>query len=300
MKSFSISLIVASMLLFHPDCTFSMTETASEGKAAKIERGRFTVEVVGAGPDVILIPGLASPRSVWAPTVAQLRGRYRVHLVQIRGFGDAPSINAEGPVFEPFVADLTEYIRSSDLKKPAVIGHSMGGLTAATIAARHPDLLGRILIEDSLPFIGVIFVPGATVEMLRPQAEAIYKAMLARGQQPTDAGSLQTMSATETGRAQVAAWGAQSDYRVVARVFFDVASTDITSELPSITVPVTLLYPYDKAVGPEAVVDRLYADSYRKLAQARLVKITDSRHFIHLDQPEKFAAEVERFLGNAS
>lgn len=261
-----------------------------------IEPQRFTVEVIGSGPDVILIPGLASPRSVWQPTVEQLRGRFRLHIVQIRGFGDAPGINAEGPVLEPFIADLTTYIREADLTRPAVIGHSMGGLSAAIVAAREPDLLGRILIEDSLPFIGLIFSPAATVDAVRPQAEALLPAMLAMGQRPADERTLQTMSATEGGRAQVAAWGAQSDYRVTARVFHDVLLTDIRPDLSRITIPATLLYPYDSIVGPESVVDELYTNAYTGLNGLRLVKIPASRHFIMLDQPTRFAAEVETFL----
>lgn len=261
-----------------------------------IERPRFTVETIGSGPDVILIPGLASPRSVWQLTVEQLRGRFRLHIVQIRGFGDAPGINAEGPLFEPFIADLTAYIREASLTRPAMIGHSMGGLTAAIIAAREPDLLGRILIEDSLPFIGLIFSPAATVDAVRPQAQAMLPALLAMGQQPADERTLQTMSATDAGRAQVAAWAAQSDYRVTARVFHDVLLTDIRPDLSRIVIPATLLYPYDSVVGPEAMVDALYSNAYSGLNGLRLVKIPASRHFIMLDQPARFAAEVEIFL----
>ena len=64
----------------------------------------------GAGPDVVLIPGLSTSRSVWDGTVKALDGKYRLHLVQIRGFGDDAGVNSEGPVLEPFVAELADYI----------------------------------------------------------------------------------------------------------------------------------------------------------------------------------------------
>lgn len=277
-----------------------MSETAPPAPAAPAERARLTVSVIGNGPDVILIPGLASPRRVWDRTAEQLKGRYRLHLVQIRGFGDDAAANASGPVLEPFVDDLAGYIRDSGLEKPAVIGHSMGGLTAAMIAARYPGLLGRVLIEDSLPFIGLIFSPLATIDAVRPQADALLKAALAAGpqsQNPDDP-MLATMSATPEGRKQVMQWSAQADYRVAAQLFHDVLLTDIRPELARIQTPVTVLYPHDTVVGPAAYVDSLYAGAYAGLAGVKLKRIDGSRHFIKLDQPERFAEAVEAFLAD--
>ena len=275
-----------------------MSETAPPAPAAPAERACLTVSVIGNGPDVILIPGLASPRRVWDRTAEQLKGRYRLHLVQIRGFGDDAAANASGPVLEPFVEDLAGYIRDSGLEKPAVIGHSMGGLTAAMIAARYPGLLGRVLIEDSLPFIGLIFSPLATIDAVRPQADALLKAALAAGPQPQnpDDPMLATMSATPEGRKQVMQWSAQADYRVTAQLFHDVLLTDIRPELARIQTPVTVLYPHDTVVGPVAYVDSLYAGAYAGLAGVKLERIDGSRHFIKLDQPERFAEAVEAFL----
>ena len=55
---------------------------------------RFSVEVVGeGGRDAILIPGLLSPRSVWDGQIETLtRAGYRVHLVQVNGFGGTDAV----------------------------------------------------------------------------------------------------------------------------------------------------------------------------------------------------------------
>ena len=47
---------------------------------------RLSVEVTGSGPDVILIPGLASSREVWRAAAERLKATHRVHLVQLAGF----------------------------------------------------------------------------------------------------------------------------------------------------------------------------------------------------------------------
>jgi pimeloyl-[acyl-carrier protein] methyl ester esterase len=272
--------------------------------AAKAEGKRFSVLIEGPADnavlDVILIPGLSSPRTVWEPIVAALAGCYRVHTVQIRGFGDDAGVNANGPVLEAFVKELADYIDDEIVdkgrSKPAIIGHSMGGLSAAMIAARHPQLVGKVLIEDSLPFIGLLFAPTATVAMVEPQAAAMRDRGLAAGKQPANEGMLQTMSATPEGRAQVAKWSETADNRVTMQVFYEVMTTDIRPELSKITAPVTLLYPYDEIVGPVENVTALYTNSYKGLVGLKMKRIDNSRHFIMLDQPAKFAEAVSEFL----
>ena len=51
---------------------------------------RLSVEVVGQGHDVILIPGLASSREVWRATADRLKATHTVHLVQLAGFAGEP------------------------------------------------------------------------------------------------------------------------------------------------------------------------------------------------------------------
>ena len=71
---------------------------------------------------------------------------------------------------------------------------------------------------------------------------------------------------------------------------------DFRPELPALSgIPVTVLY---AAATPEfkPMADRLYADAYKPLPNAKLVAIENSEHFIMLDQPERFTEEVSRFL----
>src|SRR3546814_6830109 len=56
---------------------------------------RFDVEIIGNGPDVVLIPGLNSTREVWRPTAEALASDHRVHLVQLAGFGRSEEHTSE-------------------------------------------------------------------------------------------------------------------------------------------------------------------------------------------------------------
>lgn len=269
--------------------------------AAPAAADRIAVTVSGQGPDVVLIPGLASAGAVWDDTVKQLSGRYRVHVVQVAGFAGAPvGGNAEGPVLEPLVEAVDAYIKTAGLKSPAVIGHSMGGLTGLMLARRHPADLSRLMIVDSLPFYAVLFSPTATVEGVKPQASAMRDGMTAMSPQTFAAQQAMTMPRlvkSPNGLKAALDWSKTSSQSVVARALYDVLTTDMRGELAAVTTPTTMLYPHDPAMGaPQAVVDQTYAGAYAALAGVRLERVDGAFHFIMLDQPAAFAAEVERFL----
>lgn len=274
-----------------------------------VEGKRVTIDVKGSGPDVVMIPGLSSPRAVWDATAAQLKGRYRLHIVQVRGFGDAAGINAEGPVLEPVMHEVADYIddciTDAGRAAPAIIGHSMGGLTGLMIAARAQGEVGKLMIVDALPFIGTLFAPGATVASIQPQAAQMADMMRAqhgRAVPPpviADPGidsPLGRMSNTAAGRIRIAEWTRVSDARVSAQMFYDVMTTDMRGELAAVRAPVTLLYAQDDGALPAAAAKAAFEPHYAGLANFTAHMVPGSRHFIMIDQPQAFAEAAEAFL----
>jgi pimeloyl-ACP methyl ester carboxylesterase len=264
--------------------------------------GRFTVEVVGKGPDVILIPGLNSSRDTFKDLVAAQKGRYRFHLIQVAGFAGTPAgDNAAGEVVAPTVEAIDKYIRDQKLKAPAVIGHSLGGEAALMLAARHPGDVGKVMAVDSLPFLGALFgQPGPSADLTR-MADGIAAQMAGGDDAAWTKGAIaNTAPLVGEGPMQpvVVGWGLASDRSVSARAFRDLIVTDLRPELGAITAPVTVLY----AFGPQmrgqttAQVDGFIGGLYGNLKGARLIRVDDSRHFIMFDQPARFDAEVKAFL----
>jgi pimeloyl-ACP methyl ester carboxylesterase len=271
---------------------------------------RFSVTITGQGPDVIFIPGLSSTRDVWSASAGHLAGTHRVHLVQLKGFGEPAGLNASGPVLKPFVDDLAAYISANGLKAPTIVGHSMGGLAALMLAADHPGVAGKLLIVDSFPFIGPVF-GAADVAAIKPRAEQM-RAMIA-GQAgkvtpdfatrancpetlPAPAAPIGNMTNSGAGACLMKHGAMASDMRVVAQGVYDDMLTDMRPRLKDIKVPVTLLYPQDDRLLPAAQADKLYAESYAGTGQLKLVRIPGSYHFIMQDQAARFRAELERFL----
>ena len=260
---------------------------------------RFSVAVSGQGPDVILIPGLASSGAVWDDTVAHLEGHYRLHVLNLAGFAGEPAgANAEGDILAPSVEAIDGYIKATHLQKPVVVGHSLGGLMALMLAKAHPEDAGKLIIVDALPYVGVIFSPAATVEMVSPQAAALRDGMIAA---PADAFRAQQAAGTArlvtdpTDQTKLLDWSMTSDRRVLAQSFYEDMTIDLRPDLTGIATPTTLIYPV--AVGEDATAtEATYKSNYTSKPNMTFHRIDNSRHFIMLDQPAAFRSALESAL----
>jgi pimeloyl-ACP methyl ester carboxylesterase len=279
-------------------------DAAPVGQAAAtaFRSDRLSVEVVGSGPDVVLIPGFASSREVWRAEAERLKATYRVHLVQLAGFAGEPWAHGDGPFVQPMAEELARYVREAGLERPAVIGHSMGGMTAVRLAQRHPELVGRVMSVDSLPFFSALFGPQVTAETARPFADQAAAGMLAadeagfRASQTQGASGLARDPAT---REAMVEWSMRSDRRALASAIREVMTTDLRPGLAAMTTPVWAVYAADADGGaPAAMADALWGREYATLPGVRLVRVDSSRHFIMADQPARFAAIVDQFLAD--
>lgn len=269
--------------------------------AAPFASERITVRTEGSGPDVILIPGLNSSPRAWSSTVEALPG-YRYHLVHIAGFAGQPvGANKEGAVSAPVAEEIARYIKESNLKQPAVIGHSMGGTIGMMLASRHPEALSRLMVVDMFPFIGTFFAgPGATAAKVEAVGDQVAASM--RGADPEQRSKRATetitgMVDTEVMRPVAIKDSMASDPDVGIRAYRELIVTNLIPELAKISVPVTVLYIQPKTVPlPAEQFDGVYKSAYAPIKQLTLKRIPDSAHFIMWDQPQRFRTEASAFL----
>lgn len=268
-----------------------------------VVRDRFSDEIVGEGPDLVFIPGLASSRATWRTVAESLRARYRLHLIQVAGFAGEPSrANAEGEVVKPTAEAIADYLRGEKLTPAVVIGHSLGGTMTLYLAETHPEVLKKALIVDALPFFGVLQGgPSVTVEQIEPRAAQARDAMLATAEKPVSAEALEPqmaqMSKLADARHMIAEWGAVSDRRVVARTLYEDMTLDLRPGLPDIKTPIVLLFPDYTPVGmAPGMAQRIYSTLYAPAPSVTPKEVSESAHFIMIDQPETFADALDEFL----
>lgn len=262
---------------------------------------RIAVTVRGRGPDVLLIPGLASTAEVWRGVADRLAGTHRLHLVSVRGFGDLPAgANASGAVMASVASEIRRYISAQGLERPAVIGHSMGGQVGLRVAADAGGRVGRVMAVDSSPFFPALISPQATAGDVEPIAQLAYQAIHFLGDEALRARGRQL--GLELGGATDALFGTLGwqggDRRVLAQALYEVMTVDLRRRLPDITAPVTVVYGWSAdGTSPRSRTDGLFRGAYARLrTPAVFVPIEGAEHMVMIDQPRRFMAAVERFL----
>jgi pimeloyl-ACP methyl ester carboxylesterase len=112
---FSALLAAFGLTSLLTSATLAQSTTAPQGAMVG---DRISV-VVHSGPDIILIPGLASSRDVWRGLAARLQQSHRLHLVQVAGFAGAPAAhNPQGWCLSPRQQPLRSTLNARIFRLP--------------------------------------------------------------------------------------------------------------------------------------------------------------------------------------
>lgn len=112
----------------------------------------------GNGPRILLVHGISSAGSAWNPIIAQLAAEFSPITIDLRGHGNS-SRPSHGYLYDDYVSDLDGVLDALEMKRPLIVGHSLGGIVALWWASRHPDGAAALVIEDSPLRSGQSFMP---------------------------------------------------------------------------------------------------------------------------------------------
>jgi pimeloyl-ACP methyl ester carboxylesterase len=101
----------------------------------------------GDFPPILLLHGITDNGLCWGRVARDLRERYDIIMTDARGHGSSDGIS--GAFSVPILADdAAGVLQGLGLEKTIVWGHSMGAITAATLAANYPELVKAVILED--------------------------------------------------------------------------------------------------------------------------------------------------------
>jgi N-formylmaleamate deformylase len=101
----------------------------------------------GSKLPLLLLHGLTGSGACWTPLARALEGEYDVVMPDARGHGNS-STPLHGYRYEDHAADVVGLIQGLKLAAPVLLGHSMGGMTAAVVASRLATAIRGVILAD--------------------------------------------------------------------------------------------------------------------------------------------------------
>src|SRR5215216_4643442 len=124
--------------------------TMSSWQSAEVEANGLRLHYTRTGgdkPPLVLAHGFSDDGLCWTPVARALEDDYDVIMVDARGHGQSQAAEQDYSDVD-LGHDLAGVIMALGLRRPAVLGHSMGAATALAMAGAHPEVPGVILLED--------------------------------------------------------------------------------------------------------------------------------------------------------
>lgn len=110
-----------------------------------IDGVNISYEYDGNGEHLLLIHGLGSGKSIWGDLISAGSGLFSVRAPDLPGFGssDMPDIQYGVPYY---VRMIKAFMEASGIEKAAIVGISMGGAIAASLAASYPENVSKLVL----------------------------------------------------------------------------------------------------------------------------------------------------------
>jgi N-formylmaleamate deformylase len=242
----------------------------------------------GRKPPLVLLHGLTASGACWTPLARALEGEYDVVMPDARGHGNS-STPLDGYRYEDHASDLVGLIQGLGLAAPVLLGHSMGGMTAAVVGSQNSTALRGVILAEP------------TFLSLRRQREvhesdvAEQHRRLLHSNKEDVAADLRVRHPHRSSELITLLAEARLQTRIDA---FDVLTPPIPEYhqlVSSICVPTLLV------IGDNGVVSLETARELQNLnPRLRVEQIRDAGHGLAYDQPACFEAVVRRFLGSVA
>jgi pimeloyl-ACP methyl ester carboxylesterase len=250
-------------------------------------------EIAGAGPPLMLIAGLGSDRASWGPVAPALARHFTLIMPDNRGAGQT---RTNSPItIAAMASDCAALLDHLDIERADVLGHSMGGLIAMTLAATEPQRINRLALaacSAKTPARAVSVIDtilalregGASDEhWIRSFFHWLFNPNFFENKNAVDAAI-----ALSIGYAH-----AQTADNMRRQI--DAMRTYDASGLPAMIASQTLLLTgeLDLLFSP-AEIEAAYAPA----PESKLDVIAGAAHSLHWDKPAAFCEAVLRFLGS--
>ena len=238
------------------------------------------------GIPVVFLHGFTDSRHSFDYLVPQLSPAIHWVVISQRGHGqsDKPETNY---LPEDFAADLYEFLEVRNIKKPIIVGHSMGATIAEAFALRHPEQLSGLVLISAVPGLRsnpVLREFGNQVALLKDPIDHAFASDFQKStlSLPIPESFLDTVI-NETLKVPAAVWRS---------VMKGLIATDYSRQLKKIRVPTLLIYGDNDNFSSLHDQEQLKAD----IKNSKLLIYSGVGHAIHWEKPLRTASDISSFI----
>ncbi|MEO3977182.1 alpha/beta hydrolase [Streptomyces sp. CAU 1734] len=242
----------------------------------------------GAGEPVVLLHGLAGHAGEWDATARLLSPRWRVVAVDQRGHGGSdrrpPDVSRAA-----YTADVRAVVDRLGLRRPVLVGQSLGGHTAMLTAAAHPGLTRALVLVEASPGEAKPDAPAVIGRWLDswPVPFASREAAVRfLGGGPVGEGWASGLEERDGG------WWPRFDREVMVRSLAENATRSFREEWLRVECPTLVVMAQDGFIAP-AEADAMLREGPVTTA----VCVPGTGHDLHLEQPGILHTLLSEFLG---
>ncbi len=231
-------------------------------------------------PTLVLLHGVGGNHASWFHQVTAWRDRFRVLVLDARGFGN--SVDAEDAGRSRFVEDLAAVLDATDTRRAVLVGQSMGGGTALAYACRHPERVAALVLADTL--FGFALPPGVDERMAALTARNAQLTQLQRVLGPTFLAAHAAQATLYTALA--------SFNRYNVRTLTGTAPVNTVADLAATRVPTLFLVGEEDVLFPPAEVRLVHEAT----PGSQFAVLPASGHSAYFEAPDAFNETVLGWL----
>jgi pimeloyl-ACP methyl ester carboxylesterase len=266
----------------------------AQGQLADVNGTRLYYEVEGTGHPLVLIHGWPMSARMWDDQARVLSQYYRVIRYDRRGFGRSPGTPWHEGSAEHDPADLAALLHYLGVSSAYILGHSQGGSVAIEFTLEHPEQVDALILHGAaldgfvLPESGPFAALDSVRALMRDRGMAEFRRQwLAH-----------PINAVPDAKADVRARIADIVEQYSGADVLQIAAPPTTERTPAIYRVHSILAPTLVLVGgSDLPFFQINADALTFLIPAaQKVVVQGGAHLVNMIEPERYNAEVLRFL----
>lgn len=245
----------------------------------------------GERPALVMLHGFSDDGLCWTDLAKSLQADYDIVMTDARGHGLSDPPTASDST-DAQVEDIAGVIRELELKKPIIMGHSMGSSSAAWFAAKYPDVPRAVILEDPRLIARPPRNPNGDSEAQQEKAMAQILARNNTSYEELLAGCM--TNSPGWSRSECEYWARSKRLYHPRLALRSVGERpEIADLFKEITAP-TLILKAD-AQGDDRAKNEQVAGI---LKNGRIVHVAGAGHCVHRDRMNQSLAVLNEFLGN--